>query len=128
MLTMSTLTLAVSPVPHGHDAYCAPGNKVVGLEQDGPAVPLQQCFYTNSSATPARGDRIPVKAGDSLIDAWNSAKCGDVLMLDPEGVWEQQATEKKPMIFEAKNCDEDSWIWIRSAAPDSSLPPEGTRR
>ena len=122
MISMSTLALAVPPVPHGHNAYCLPGNKVTGLEQDGPAMPLQQCFFTDASATPAPGNKINVKAGDSLLDAWKSAKCGDTLLLDPEGVWGTKGQEGDLSLrFEGKNCKDDEWIWIRTAAP--GLPP-----
>ncbi|MBI3932747.1 MAG: glycosyltransferase [Acidobacteria bacterium] len=60
-----------------------------------------------------------VRAGDSLQAALDAAQPGDVLALEPG------ATFRGPFTLPAKPGAE--WITIRSAAPDSSLKPPGTR-
>jgi hypothetical protein len=88
---------------------------------DGPAE-LPRVFVKSALAdTPAAGHVIKVKEGDSLKDALNSASCGDTISL--------QAGANFPGEFKlpAKKCDDSHWIVIRTSAPDSALPPEGTR-
>ena len=77
--------VAAQAVPHDGNAYCLPGNIVTGLPKDGPAQPLQQCFHTLNTSTPAPGKHIFVGANDSLVAAWSKAECGDQLHLDPNG-------------------------------------------
>ena len=53
--------------------------------------------------------------------ALEHASCGDVILL------QAGATFKGPVTLPAKNCDAQHWITLRTSAPDSSLPSEGTR-
>jgi len=90
-------------------------------QYDGPAeLPL---VYVQSalSDTPAPGKKTTVNAGGDLQAALNSANCGDTLML------QAGATFSGIYTFPNKGCDDAHWIIVRTASPDSSLPPEGTR-
>jgi hypothetical protein len=71
--------------------------------------------------TPAPGKVRHVSAGNNLQQALNSADCGDTLEL------ERGATFAGKFLFPAKKCDDSHWIIVRTSAPDSALPPEGTR-
>jgi hypothetical protein len=72
------------------------------------------------------GNRITVKAGGihvaaggDLQKAIDMANPGDTILLEPG------ATFYGPVTLPSKKGD--AWITIRTAAPDTSLPPEGTR-
>lgn len=88
---------------------------------DGPAqLPL---VYIQSAMadTPAPGVTTTVNAGGDLQGALDSANCGDTIQL------QAGATFTGVYTFPAKSCDDSHWIIVRTAAPDSSLPAEGTR-
>lgn len=88
---------------------------------DGPAqLPL---VYIQSSManTPAPGVTTTVNAGGDFQGALNSANCGDTIQL------QAGATFTGVYTFPAKSCDDNHWIIVRTSAPDSSLPAEGTR-
>ena len=88
---------------------------------DGPAE-LPRVFVKSAlSDTPAPGHVRLVKEGDNLQEAINSAQCGDTLKLQAGAAF--QGLYRLPN----KSCDDAHWIVLRSAAPDESLPPEGTR-
>ncbi len=88
---------------------------------DGPAE-LPRLYVTSAlSATPSPGKAIPVHAGDNLQAAIESASCGDRLELEAGAVFSGN------LRFPEKPCDDAHWITVRTSAPDSSLPPEGTR-
>ena len=90
-------------------------------QYDGPAeLPL---VYVQSALadTPAPGKKTTVPAGGDLQDALNNASCGDTLLL------EAGATFTGTYTFPNKSCDSGHWIIVRTASPDSVLPPEGTR-
>jgi hypothetical protein len=88
---------------------------------DGPAE-LPRVYVKSSMAdTPAPGAIREVKAGNDLQQAIDSAKCGETLKL------EAGATFRGKFRFPQKPCDDAHWIVLRSGAPDSALPPEGTR-
>ena len=88
---------------------------------DGPAELPR--VYVNSSiaSTPAPGRRTTVPAGANLQQALNNAHCGDTLLL------QAGATFSGNYLLPAKACDNLHWIVIRTSAPDSALPAEGTR-
>ena len=88
---------------------------------DGPAE-LPRVFIKSSVAdTPATGTTQLVKTASALQSALNAAKCGDTIAL------QAGATFDGVFRFPAKNCDDTHWIIVRTSAPDSALPPEGTR-
>ncbi len=62
-----------------------------------------------------------VRSGQSLEPILASASCGDIIQL------QAGATFRGNFVIPAKSCDDSHWIIIRTSAPDSSLPPEGTR-
>lgn len=88
---------------------------------DGPAELPRVYMQTSMADTPAPGATINVPAGADLQSAINSAKCGDTLLL------KAGATFTGTFDLPAKNCDNAHWVVIRTSAPDSALPPEGTR-
>jgi len=71
--------------------------------------------------TPAPGARTIVPAGANLQQALNNAHCGDILLLQAGATFTGNYT------LPAKPCDDQHWIVIRTSAPDSALPHEGTR-
>ena len=88
---------------------------------DGPAELPLVYLQTSIADTPAPGSTITVKAGGNLQNALNNANCGDTILLQAGAVFSGK--------FEipAKPCDDQHWIIVRTSAPDSALPPEGTR-
>ena len=88
---------------------------------DGPAQLPATYFHTALANTPALGATILVSAGGSLQAALNNAKCGDTIKLTAG------ATFKGLFTVPAKPCDNSHWIIIRTSAPNSALPAEGSR-
>ena len=103
------------------NTYCQAGNHPTFGDHDGPAALPQACIYTALSATPSPGTTISVKAGGNLQSALDSAQCGDTITIDPS------ATLVGIFHLNPNKCDSNHWITIRTSAPDSSLPAEGTR-
>jgi hypothetical protein len=103
------LTLAVS------------SSSTTGSNFDGPAELPRVYLSTALANTPAPGKIIPVNAGGDFQAALNNASCGDTIQL------QAGATFSGVFEFPRKSCDEAHWIIVRTNAPDSSLPPEGTR-
>ena len=88
---------------------------------DGPAE-LPRVYVNSSLAdTPAPGAVHVVKSGGNLQAALDSAKCGDTISLEAGGTFSGK------VVLRAKNCDDNHWIIVRTSAPDSALPPEGSR-
>jgi hypothetical protein len=88
---------------------------------DGPAE-LPRVYMNSSLAdTPAGGTVHLVTTAAALQSTLNSAKCGDTISL------QAGTTFTGTFVFPSKPCDDSHWIIVRSSAPDSSLPPEGTR-
>ena len=88
---------------------------------DGPAELPRVYVQSALSNTPSPGKKIAVHGGDNLQSAIDSAACGDTLEL--------QAGEVFAGLFRfpQKPCDDAHWIIVRTSAPDSALPAEGTR-
>lgn len=107
MLLFQTLSLSVP-------ASCSTAN-------DGPARLPYAYFPTALANTPASGATVVVNAGGSLQNALNNAKCGDTIKLAAG------STFAGSFNLPAKACDNSHWIIIRTSAPDSALPPEGSR-
>ena len=88
---------------------------------DGPAE-LPRVYVKSSLAdTPTPGTSHNVATIASLQSTLNSASCGDTILL------QAGATFQGTVVLPAKNCDDNHWIILRTSAPDSALPPEGTR-
>lgn len=94
---------------------------LAGGNFDGPAELPRVTVPTAMANTPAPGSTISVPAGGDLKAALNSANCGDTIAL------QAGATFTGVFTMPAKNCDINHWIIIRTSAPDTSLPPEGSR-
>ncbi len=84
----------------------------------GSAPELPRVFLDTTYVAP-QGNQITVSAGQDLQAAIDAAQPGDVLLL------EAGATFTGNFTLPAKSGS--SWIVIRSSAPDSALPPPGTR-
>lgn len=88
---------------------------------DGPAE-LPRVYVQSALAnTPADGKTWSVTDAAGLQTALNSSACGDTISL------KAGATFTGSWTFPGKSCDDQHWIIVRTSAPDSSLPPEGTR-
>jgi hypothetical protein len=92
-----------------------------GKNFDGPAELPREYVKSSLKDTPATGKTWMVRAGDNLQQVLGKASCGDIIKL------EAGATFSGNVEIPAKSCDDLHWIILRTSAPDSSLPPEGTR-
>jgi len=88
---------------------------------DGPAELPRVYVQSTLADTPAPGSVISVAQGGDFQSALDSASCGDTIQL------QAGATFTGQFRFPAKGCDDNHWIIVRTSAPDSALPPEGTR-
>lgn len=113
--------VSTSTASSADNQYCGSGDQANFGSNDGPATLPQKCIYTALSSTPSAGKQTLVPAGASANIALENAACGDVILL------QAGATFKGPLTLPAKNCDAQHWITLRTSAPDSSLPSEGTR-
>src|ERR1019366_2922053 len=111
---------ATTTPPIGENAYCGKGDVSKFAEKDGPARLPKSCYYTGLDGTPSPGKQIRVGANSNLQAAVESAKCGDTLLLAAGASFEIRD-------LPAKKCDDQHYITIRTDAPDSKLPAEGTR-
>jgi hypothetical protein len=112
-----TVTDATSQTATGHFSVTV----VAGGNFDGPAELPRVTVPTAMADTPAPGSTILVTAGGNLQAALNSANCGQTIAL------QEGATFTGLFTLPAKACDDQHWIIIRTSAPDTSLPPEGSR-
>src|ERR1700739_1482688 len=87
---------------------------------DGPAELPRVLIDSAQHSTPAPGKTIAVRAGEDASKAVAGAACGDTVEL-------QSGATFGSLHLPQKNCDDSHWIVIRTSAPDSKLPPEGTR-
>ncbi len=92
-----------------------------GSNFDGPAELPRVYVKSALSDTPANGKTRIVKEGDALQQVIDNANCGDTLEL------QAGATFTGTFRLPAKSCDDAHWIILRTNAPDTALPPEGTR-
>jgi hypothetical protein len=109
--------------------YLLPGSAIFSFAQtsagnskfDGPAELPRVSLRSSVADTPAPGKTRLIKVSDDLQQALNQASCGDTLQL------EAGATFTGFFRLPQKPCDDSHWIILRTSAPDSELPPEGTR-
>lgn len=87
---------------------------------DGPAELPRVHVDSSLSATPAPGKHVLVHEGEDPSQAVARASCGDTIDLQAGATFSR-------LVLPAKQCDDAHWIIIRTSAPDSKLPPEGTR-
>ena len=88
---------------------------------DGPAELPRVYIQSSLADTPAPGASHSVSTMAALQSALASAQCGDKVLL------KAGTTFSGTVVLPAKNCDDNHWIVVRTDAPDSALPPEGTR-
>src|ERR1019366_5115122 len=95
-------------------------DKATAGDHDVPAELPRVRVASSLRDTPAPGKVIAVRAGEDASRAVSQASCGDTIELQAGATFgELSLPEKK--------CDDSHWIIIRTSAPDSKLPPEGTR-
>jgi len=87
---------------------------------DGPAELPRLYIDSSLRATPAPGKILMVRSGEDPSQALSKASCGDTVQL-------QAGVTFSKLVLPEKKCDDSHWIIIRTSAPDSKLPPEGTR-
>ena len=120
LVTLLTVSAAVAWIAPGSTSKKPSGNAPVS-HFDGPAE-LPRVYVRSSMAdTPAPGNTWQVRSGDDLPTILKKANCGDTIQL------QAGATFTGVFTLPAKNCDDSHWMIIRTSAPDSALPPEGTR-
>jgi hypothetical protein len=91
------------------------------MQFDGPAELPREYVKSSLKDTPAAGKTWMVRSGQSIEQVLAGASCGDIIQLEAGGTFSGN------FVIPAKSCDDSHWIVIRTSAPDSSLPPEGTR-
>ncbi len=96
-------------------------SKAISGNFDGPAELPRVYVQSDLAQTPAPGSVISVPKGGDLQQALNRVKCGETVQLQAGAVY------TGAFYLPAKNCNDSNWIIIRTSAPNSSLPPEGTR-
>lgn len=111
----------------GDNIYCtAPRTPKFGGASDGPAALPRACLNSALSSTPSPGATYAVCSDGcpytTLQAALNAAACGDTIELAAGETFASGA-----ITFPKRNCDDQHWITVRTSAPDSQLPPEGTR-
>lgn len=87
---------------------------------DGPAELPRIYMDSSLHNTPAPGKTWTVRAGEDPSATLSRASCGDTIQLQAGATFGR-------LVLPEKNCDDSHWIIVRTSAPDSSLPPEGTR-
>lgn len=98
---------------------CTPRPGFTQPRFDGPAeLPRVSVDVTLPHQT---GRIISVHQGESFQAALDRAQCGDTIQLEAGAIF------TGTFVFPAKPCDDAHWIVVRTSAPDSDLPPPGTR-
>jgi hypothetical protein len=88
---------------------------------DGPAELPRVYMQSDLTDTPAPGSVVSVPKGGDFQGALNRVQCGDTIELQAGAVFTGSFTAPP------QSCDDAHWIIVRTSAPDSSLPAEGTR-
>jgi hypothetical protein len=106
--------------PTGENAYCGKGNVAQFGAKDGVAELPKACYYTGLDGAPSPGKQIHVEPKSDLASAVDHAKCGDTLLLPAGSSFDVSS-------FPSKKCDDQHYVTIRTDAPYTKLPAEGTR-
>jgi hypothetical protein len=115
-------TLAVCRVPvAGQASSAVPSSGSARSNFDGPAELPRSHVNASMADTPAPGKIWQVRSSAELQSAIGRASCGDTISLEAGSEFVGKFT------LPAKKCDDGHWIIIRSNAPNSALPGEGTR-
>src|SRR5262249_15669583 len=109
--------LAVNLAPCSKLAH----SQSIEAQFDGPAELPRMQVKSSLADSPVSGKVRSVSADGNFQEALDKASCGDTIKL------QAGATYRGAWKLPAKQCDDAHWIIIRTSAPDSSLPPEGTR-
>lgn len=96
-------------------------NGSTGGNFDGPAELPRVYVQSDLANTPAPGSVIAVAKGGDFQQALNRVKCGETITL------QAGASFTGSFMVPPQTCDDAHWIIVRTSAPDSSLPAEGTR-
>jgi hypothetical protein len=88
---------------------------------DGPAELPRVYVASGMADTPANGKVLTAKDSAELQAALDKSQCGDRILLAAGAQFVGNFT------FPAKSCDDRHWLIVRTGAPDSALPAEGTR-
>ena len=88
-------------------------------EVTGPIRPELPRAFVETTSVPSTGATIAVPAGGDFQAALNRAQPGDVITLEAGATYTGN--------FTLPATSGSGWIIIRTSAPDSSLPPPGTR-
>jgi len=116
------ILLSLIPVSPVRSATSTPSSEQSnGKTFDGPAELPKEYAKSSLKDTPAGGKTWTVSSGQNLQTVLAGASCGDIIQL------QAGATFSGNFVVSAKSCDDSHWIIVRTSAPDSSLPPEGTR-
>lgn len=76
-------------------------------------------MFVDTHAPPSTGRRLAVPRGGNLQQVLNEAHPGDMILLEPGAEFVGSFTLPKKT--------GDGWITVRTALPESDLPPEGQR-
>jgi hypothetical protein len=119
----ATLTVLLVLIPGASLPSSLPGHPSATSSDnyDGPAELPREYVKSSLQDTPATGKTWTVHAGENLEEALKRASCGETVAL------QAGATFSGLFTLPDKHCDDLHWIILRTNAPDSSLPPEGTR-
>ena len=118
VLMLSVLLLWARPLPI--QALGAPQSASQHDSFDGPAELPRVHVASSLKATPAPGKILTVHSGQDPSTVISQASCGDTIQLEAGATF-------GPLVLPEKKCDDSHWIILRTTAPDSKLPAEGTR-
>ncbi len=114
-------TAASTQVATNSNSAIAATESAANKTADSKGEPAPPEVYLDTTMERPTGRTITVKEGGNLQAALDSAAQGDVIQV------EAGATFTGNFTLPAKPGSNNKWIIIRSSAPDSKLPPPGTR-
>jgi hypothetical protein len=117
----TTLLTCQTPVPpsQGNDAYCGPGNVVLGPSTDSYASLPAFCFYTNPAAFTSGGTVRHVSNSVQFNTAVAATTCGDIIQIDASFAMTEA-------LLPSLHCAAGTTVTIQGFGV-ASLPAYGTR-